>query len=178
MQGHQETALGQEFTLHTQFRFRDDIVWTEECTYLARRKGKLDRSKLRELRETRAPEFPQPGTARAERFRVDAALARRYAWNAGDWNPIHLTNMTSRALGFDRAMIHGMWSLARCAGTFSEEALHRRFTFEAYFKAPAFLPVDLVSYTWPTDSGEAFVLRNSDNQKAHLTGALTFSAPR
>lgn len=176
--GHQQSVLGQEYTLHTQFRFRDDVVWTEECTYLARRKVRLDRSKLRELREARAPEFPQPGTAHAQRFRVNSALARRYALNSGDWNPIHLTDMTSRAFGFDRTMIHGMWSLARCAGTFSPEALHRPFTLDAYFKAPAFLPTDLVVYTWDTESGEAFALRNSDNQKAHLTGALTFYAPR
>jgi acyl dehydratase len=123
-------------------------------------------------------EFPQPGTAHAERFRVDAALARRYAMNSGDWNPIHLTDMTSRAFGFERTILHGMWSLARCAGTFSPEALHRPCTLDAAFKAPAYLPADLTVYTWATESGEAFALRNSDNQRAHLTGVLTLDAAR
>jgi len=178
IQGHEDSPLGQEFTLHTQFRFGDEIAWTEECVYLARRRMKRDRSKLRELREKAGPEFPQPGNAYANRFHIDVVLARRYAWIAGDFNPIHLTDATARWLGFDRAIMHGMWSLARCAGALSPAALHRRCVLEVYFKAPARLPTDLVVYKWDIESGEAFALRNSDNQRLHLAGALSFDAPR
>ena len=45
------------------------------------------------------------------RFAEDAG--RRYASVSGDVNPIHLHALSARALGFDRAIAHGMFSYAR-----------------------------------------------------------------
>jgi acyl dehydratase len=175
VQGYRETHYGQEFDIYTELRLNHSPVWTEVCTYLARQRPRRDRAKLR---ESRGPihEHPQPGHARASRFRIDSSLARRYALVSGDFNPIHLADFSARAFGFDRAIMHGMWSLAHCAAALDEKTLHRPCELNVQFKAPVRLPADLVLYTWDIEKGEAFALRNSENQRAHLTGALTFDA--
>lgn len=175
IQGYREARFGQEFDLYTEYRLNHAPVWTELCTYLARSRLRRDRTQAREARGANNTEHPQPGSARASRFRIDSRLARRYAFVSGDFNPIHLSNVSSRLFGFDRAIMHGMWSLGRCAAALNESTLHRPCELNVQFKAPVRLPADLVLYNWDIEAGEAFALRCAENQRAHLTGSLTLS---
>ena len=43
------------------------------------------------------------------RWRVPDDIGRRYAKVSGDVNPIHMSSLTAKALGFKRAIAHGMW---------------------------------------------------------------------
>ena len=63
---------------------------------------------------------------------VDLAL---YAAASGDHNPLHLDDEVARRAGFDRALVHGMLSMAYAARLFSDafgvdavEHLRTRFT--------------------------------------------------
>lgn len=54
---------------------------------------------------------PDPTTAIAG-WQVGANAGRQYAKLSGDFNPIHLTNITARLFGMRQAIIHGMHTVA------------------------------------------------------------------
>ncbi len=54
---------------------------------------------------------PDPASAVAN-WQVAANAGRQYAKLSGDFNPIHLTDITARLLGMRQAIIHGMHTVA------------------------------------------------------------------
>src|ERR1700742_3024399 len=48
LEGHRETARGQELDLQTEIRVDNEAVWSETSTFLARRRGKERAGRLRE----------------------------------------------------------------------------------------------------------------------------------
>lgn len=97
---------GLEFDLRTEVRFGGELAWESVSTGLTRA-----------VRGSGGPRPPDPEPlerpARWVGWRVPEDLGRRYAAATGDWNPIHLHALSARLFGFKRAIIHGMWSLAR-----------------------------------------------------------------
>lgn len=121
------------FTLDliSEARVGEELVWSGVSTYLARKpepKGKSGeaRSDHRDsaAAQEAASENATPNAAELEqrlveslpivgRWELPADLGRRYAAVSGDFNPIHLSALSARALGFPRAIAHGMWTTAR-----------------------------------------------------------------
>ena len=56
---------------------------------------------------------------------------------SGDHNPIHLHALSAKALGFPRAIAHGMWTKARCLASLR---LPDAFAVDVRFKKPILLP--------------------------------------
>ena len=81
-------------------------VWEGRSTYLRRGRAQVDAE-----RGAQAP--PLPDRPPAGVFRVPEGRGRAYAAVSGDVNPIHLHALTARAMGFPRAIAHGMWTAAR-----------------------------------------------------------------
>ena len=91
---------------------------------------------------------------------------------SGDHNPIHLYPLTAKALGFQRQIAHGMWSLARCVAAL-ENRLPDAVTVDAAFKKPIFLPgrsPSAVPATTVATTGCAFALTSPKNGAPHLVG--------
>lgn len=84
----------------------DAVVWEGTSTYLARGPS---------TGPVAGEELPAP-TRTAARWRVPDGTGRAYAAVSGDVNPIHLSRLAARALGFRGAIAHGMWTLARALG--------------------------------------------------------------
>jgi acyl dehydratase len=83
------------------------------------------------------PDFAPPEPT--GRWVLDAATGRRYATVSGDANPIHLSPLTARALGFPRAIAHGMYTAARAladVGARRGEA----YAWDVEFASPVLLP--------------------------------------
>ncbi len=70
--------------------------------------------------------FTQPG-------QVAANAGRQYAKLSGDFNPIHLSNITARLLGMRQAIIHGMHTVAKVEAHLRQSEPHLSM-LEAQFK--------------------------------------------
>jgi acyl dehydratase len=87
--------------------------------------------------DTPRPDFVPPRPT--GRWTLGADAGRRYAAVSGDANPIHLHPLTARALGFPRAIAHGMFTAARAladVGARRGEA----YTWDVEFASPVLLP--------------------------------------
>lgn len=85
-------------------------VWMGRSVYLARG-VRLGLAAAGERRDEDRPAFAAPVPTGV--WRLDADAGRRYAAVSGDWNPIHLSGPTAKALGMKGAIAHGMYLAAR-----------------------------------------------------------------
>ncbi|PRY56674.1 acyl dehydratase [Knoellia remsis] len=129
---------GRQVDLVTEVTVDGEPVWSGRSTYLARGKGNPDAE-----RGTEAPPIPK-GVAAAQ-WRLPGDLGRQYAAVSGDVNPIHLHPLTAKAMGFPKAIAHGMWTYARALSALGRGA-NGPSTSHVWFKKPVLLPgkVDFV----------------------------------
>ena len=107
-------------------------VWEGRSTYLNRGTSNPDAPQ-----EPAAPELP--GGHPVAVLRIPDDIGRRYAAVSGDVNPIHLHPLTAKAMGFPRAIAHGMWTGARSIAAVSNAAGNPS-TSQIWFKKPVLLP--------------------------------------
>lgn len=140
----------------------DEVVWESVSSYLVRGRGDEDAPRGLDL------EGPDGRVT----WRLDDNLGRRYARVSGDVNPIHLHPLTARALGFDRHIVHGMWTKARSLAAF-ENRLPHAVRVEVAFKRPVHLP-SRVTFGLAGDPQEwRFAVRRPSDGAPHLLGRAT-----
>jgi acyl dehydratase len=64
---------------------------------------------------------------------------RAYAAVSGDFNPIHLSVLSAKALGMRRSIAHGMYLASRALADVGP-AKGESFSWDVTFEAPVFLP--------------------------------------
>ena len=123
-------------------------------TYLARGRGDAEASRGEE-----PPAIPT-GTA-AAKWSLPADLGRTYGLASGDINPIHMSAPTAKAMGFPRAIAHGMWTYARTLAAIGQ-VTSGPGTSHVWFKRPVLLPAK-VDFVIDKDADGSVVagLRNS-----------------
>ncbi len=168
IEGQREVPNGIEFDLVTEV---DDAlgkrVWESVSTNLSRRKSKDKRGSPPKRHGEEQIKYDH-----SEQWQVPGNIGRRYAGVSGDINPIHLSMLTARALGFPRAIAHGMWSLARCAAAFEAQLPAGPFELSVAFKLPVLLPAKVQLQYRRHDGALNYVLSNADGSKPHLAGEL------
>src|SRR5699024_9141265 len=87
---------------------RTSDLWQSMALYLSR-SVKLPGSE-KPARPDRPKFQPPPVTGE---WKLPADIGRRYAAVSGDRNPIHLSNITAKALGMPGAIAHGMYAAGR-----------------------------------------------------------------
>ena len=151
---------GRQFSLRTEARVGDELVWEEVSTNLHRGAGGSE--------DAVAPSVPSSDElAPAAVWTLRGDLGRRYGAVSGDLNPIHLHALSARLLGFSSAIAHGMWTKARCLAAV-ENRLPEAFTAEVAFRRPILLPakVDFL------EGGSRFGVRDARTQTPHLDGRV------
>lgn len=151
---------GRVFDFVTRARSGDEIVWESTSSYL--RRGGGDATAARGL------DLPavEPGSTV---WGLPADLGRRYAAVSGDYNPIHLYRLTARALGFQRQIAHGMWTLARCVAAL-ENRLPDAVRVDVAFRKPVLLPAHVAFGVEQREDGYAFTLTRPGSATVHLVG--------
>jgi acyl dehydratase len=159
---------GRQFSLLSEVRVGDELVWEEVSTNLKRGgdsengSGKAPGAEL-----PRAEDLPATAT-----WTLAGDLGRRYASVSGDMNPIHMHPLTARLFGFKSAIAHGMWTKARCLSAL-QATLPDALTVEVAFKRPIFLPGQ-VEFCEAAQEGAAFNVqfgvRDTREGRSHLDG--------
>lgn len=144
-------------------------VWAGRSTYLARGvrvPGPVD--------DGPRPEFVPP--APTGRWRLPAGVGRAYAGVSGDWNPIHLSDPSARALGLRGAIAHGMYCASRALAQVRVPA-GTPFRWSIEFAAPVVLPATVAVAV--ADDGRGSAWRGSaytgwdpTRGRPHFTGAV------
>jgi acyl dehydratase len=160
-------ARGRTFSLLTEARVGEELVWESTSTMLRRGSSPGERPVAKgEPREREAEDFP----ASAE-WRLGGDLGRRYAAVSGDRNPIHMHALTAKPLGFPGAIAHGMWTKARCLAAL-ESRLPDSFTATVRFRKPILLPARVQFGSSERDGGTDFFVRDSKKRTSHLEGSV------
>ena len=157
---------GQVYTLELRILREGQLVW--QATQSLLRVG------------VRAPAGPawanSPGAAvalsRQADFEAPADIGRRYGRISGDLNPIHLSAISARLLGFKRAIAHGMWTKARALAAMLPAHPVAAASVTVEFKTPLLLPATPSLWLAGRHRDVHFEVRDSKGQKPHLRGQL------
>lgn len=115
---------------------------------------------------------PAPTLSEYRCFDAPADIGRRYAPIAGDFNPIHLSALSARALGFPRAIAHGMWSLATAAALVESARGCAPRSLSVQFRQPLLLPGKVALKFNANPQGTAFTALSRMSDKVHFSGTL------
>ena len=96
----------------------------------------------------------------------------RYARITGDFNPIHISRILARFLGFPRDIIHGMWSAARCLAHLPAPDPGSPIRADLLFKGPVFMESHVTMKHARRDAGHAFDLYCADNPRPVIRGQV------
>lgn len=180
---------GRAFSLLSEARVGDELVWEERSTMLRRGGGSgangapesngagaNGTSKTGE----RAPTSSGGGRAKpggappvSAWWRLPGDLGARYAAVSGDRNPIHMHALTAKPFGFPGAIAHGMWTKARCLAAL-ESMLPDSYTVKVKFGKPVVLPRK-VGFGVESAGSEGeldFYVLPSRGKGTHLTGSI------
>ncbi|GGJ26635.1 MaoC/PaaZ C-terminal domain-containing protein [Paenarthrobacter histidinolovorans] len=153
------------------------LLWRGVSTYLA--KGVflpgIDKAGTAHGSSTPADFSPPDPTAL---WQLGLDTGRSYAAVSGDFNPIHLSVLSAKALGMRGSIAHGMYLASRAladVGAAKSEA----FIWEVTFEAPVFLPsrVALDIATIQSASGawerSEYVAWNPRSGRRHFLGSVS-----
>ncbi|MDE2076904.1 MAG: acyl dehydratase [Burkholderiales bacterium] len=159
---------GQIFALRSRAIRDNAVVWESTGHFL--RVG---------VKDVSGPPYPSDLTDPAplshqSDFYAGAGIGRRYALVSGDVNPIHLSALTARILGFKRAIAHGMWTTARALSTLMPREPVDQASVVAEFKTPLYLPARTSLWTSRTEERTLFEVRNAKGDKPHLRGRVMY----
>lgn len=162
---------GTRVELVAEVRSGTELVWTGRSTYLA--KGvflpRLDRPARGAERADFVPPLP------TAQWRLGADAGRNYARVSGDFNPIHLSSLSAKALGMKRSIAHGMYLASRVVAE-TGPAVQEPFEWEIDFESPVFLPATvslrISDAGSPGERGETtFTGWNQRTRRRHFRGA-------
>lgn len=158
-------SRGRTFSLLTDVRADDEVVWEGTSTML-RRGGGNGGSGTKGSDRDDAPELKA-----GSEWKLAGDLGRRYAAVSGDRNPIHMHSLTAKPLGFPRAIAHGMWTKARCLAAL-ESRLPDAFAVEVRFRKPILLPGRVEFASAAEENQIDFAVRDPKRGTSHLEGRI------
>jgi acyl dehydratase len=158
---------GHQFSILTEVRVGDELVWEATSTNLRRGRDSETDEAGSGPRVPTTEDLPATAT-----WKLPGDLGRRYGSVSGDLNPIHIHSLTARMFGFGSAIAHGMWTKAHCLAAL-EPRLPDAFTVEVAFKRPVLLPATVEFAVRASDGEIQFGVRDRRKQTPHLDGRLT-----
>ena len=157
------TSRGVEWTVGLIAKADGELVWSSESTMLHRCKTGLRRQGL--------PVIVRAGESQT--WAIDGGMGRRYASVSGDYNPIHLSAISAKLFGFKKAIVHGMWSKARCLAVLKDQLPESGYRVRANFHRPLFLPSNVLFYSERKADMTSFSIFNQTGEQAHMDGCIS-----
>ena len=126
---------GRQIDFVTEASVAGELVWRGVSTYLSRGSRNDDAAQS---------ESPDISSLRHRSggpvFSFGAGAGREYAHVSGDTNPIHLSALTAKALGFPRAIAHGMFTYATVLASLGNLTPRAQGNSHVWFHKPVLLP--------------------------------------
>lgn len=138
------------------------VVWAGRSGYLAKGEsgaiaGDGARTSDEESKDS-ALTVPFNAPQQTAQWPLKADTGREYAGVSGDYNPIHLSGPSAKALGMKGAIAHGMYTASRALATTGVPS-EVPFTWSVEFAAPVLLPATVA------------VSVNDDGRREHWNGS-------
>ena len=123
----------------------------EQSVYLAKGVRLKDAEGFEEVQAQREAIKSGAETIKREQFKVPFPTAqwklagntgRKWAKVSGDWNPIHITSVSAKALGMPAAIAHGMYTASRALAE-AQVLPGQSYEFQISFGAPVVLPTTI-----------------------------------
>ncbi|GGK52833.1 MaoC/PaaZ C-terminal domain-containing protein [Nocardia camponoti] len=149
----------------TEVRVGRELVWKQTSTFLHQQRTSLSGGPKA---VPPADEVPPPPLR--TQF-VDQKTANRYAAASGDRNPIHVSGIGAKAMGFARTIAHGMWTCANVLSTV-EGRIPPAVTYSVKFGKPIFLPATVNVYADAVGTGWDLSVLDRKKGYPHLTATL------
>lgn len=150
-------------------------AWRAVSTYLSKLPPRSGSPPIERPADGREPTSRREvgGLVMTGRWQLAGDVGRRYAAVSGDRNPIHLSALTARALGFPRAIAHGMYTASRALATVGA-ARTDAFTWTVEFAKPVLLPGTVTVRVAADETGPGFAYTgwNATSGKVHFTGTV------
>ncbi|RUO36499.1 MaoC/PaaZ C-terminal domain-containing protein [Aliidiomarina sanyensis] len=122
----------------------------------------------------RKREMPAPdltGYQHTALWQMSSELGRSYALLSGDYNPIHLHPWLSRWFGFERPIIHGMYSVAYAQAELERQLKRSISGMAITFRRPLILPAEAAFHYHQTDSAKGqLIVTDALGKRAYLDG--------
>ena len=162
------TDKGLEFDLETRAYVGPELVWEGTATMLRRapvQTGLPERLSRPPLDGIGAGNHP---------WQVPVRVGRDFARLTGDLNPIHLSGLAARPLGFKGLVAHGLWTMSRAAGMRPALLALPRLVMTCELKTPLVLPARAVYRDWPAadEQGVEYRVLDARAEKPHALGVL------
>jgi hypothetical protein len=107
-------------------------------------------------------------------WQLGVDTGRAYAAVSGDFNPIHLSVLSARALGLRRSIAHGMYLASRALADVGS-AKGDAFRWDVAFEAPVFLPARVALDISTAEAGDGGWLRSDYVAWSPRSGRKHFS---
>ena len=159
-----EHEKGQAFELFSYIEVNGKRIWEDTSIYMF--KGKEGIGKVLEWEQPTLAENSIKAT-----WDLPNNLGIAYAKASGDFNPIHLHPLTAKLFGFQRHIIHGMWSAGKILALLEKRA-EQSFEFTVLFKLPIYLPASVIYRHEKTDTGFSFDVMDRKQEKPHVKGYI------
>lgn len=157
---------GQVLTLLAQATRDQELVWSSEWSFLRTGEKNISGNSFEPVFE----DFE--GLHKQAEIKADGAQSRRYGRMSGDINPIHMHYLGGRALGFKKAIAHGMWTKARALSLVMPLRQTQPCEVAVEFKSPIYLPSVTGLWVKPVHGGSRFEVRSRSGDRVHLRGEI------
>ncbi len=161
----QDTPLGRVFDIRLELYAAGQLVWESISSF-------FKKNTKRKTRSTTKATFHDLQLQRRATFTLTPFIALKYAFISGDLNPIHMHKFAARLFGFNRSIIHGMWSKARAIAALEEDMQHLPTQIEVQFEKPILLPAKIQLNYRRSASAAQFSLTDPTQKISHLTGTV------
>lgn len=167
---HRIVKQGFEFDYTIRIISGGELVWNSITTYL--KLGKFGKEFTPSPRSELIQ--PEPDAERFAEHFIPEKIGRRYAKICSDYNPIHISKLMAKLMGFKRDIAHAMWATSLSIGKVGVRTDKGAVRIDLGFKAP--LVIGSKSYITRAEKKEYtrfdYILEGSD--KPCVIGKISY----
>lgn len=147
---------GVEMDIISELTIDDILVWKSTTTAFKKTESALTVKK-----------YPPISVESETRWKIPSYQGLLYGLISNNIDPIHISKPSARIMGHKRAIIHGMWTVAR--GLSELGSYTYPFTLNVKFISPIYIPTEALF----KKEGKGFAVYSADGKRIHLSAEIS-----